>query len=78
MAGAGSIRVPVGDDAARASPPDAEADPAAYASALHAWLAAGKLLDQPTRHGLTALPVFRSRLFHLSLAVINPARSDGT
>ncbi|WP_329268683.1 hypothetical protein [Streptomyces sp. NBC_01451] len=30
-----------------------DADPAVYASALHAWLAAGKSLDEPVARGLT-------------------------
>ncbi|WP_260327069.1 hypothetical protein [Streptomyces sp. TLI_185] len=33
--------------------PGADADPAAYASALHAWLAAGKSLELSARQGLT-------------------------
>ena len=32
---------------------DADTDPAAYASALYAWLAAGKSLDELVERGLT-------------------------
>ncbi|WP_369231768.1 hypothetical protein AB5J56_08930 [Streptomyces sp. R21] len=35
------------------TPPTADADPAVYASALHAWLAAGKSLDELVAQGLT-------------------------
>ena len=51
------------------------ADPAAYASALHAWLAAGKALEELTAGGMTVRTGDSSH--RVSVTLVTPARSAG-
>ncbi|WP_405884117.1 hypothetical protein OG747_39410 [Streptomyces sp. NBC_01384] len=51
--GACTVRTRAGELLGMTADGTADADPAAYASALHAWLAAGKSLDELLTQGLT-------------------------